>query len=131
MMIEFDESRGHLRGLEMPGARSSPPDRSREPAQEEVEGKEHEAGEDEISPAEDLSLFIRMYEPHEAREDTVLFPAFRRVVAPREYAALGEDFEKMEEEQFGEGGFEEMVDRVAGIERAIGIHDLSQFTPNV
>lgn len=31
----------------------------------------------------------RMYEAREAREDTMLFPAFARLV----YAALGEDFE--------------------------------------
>ncbi len=76
-----------------------------------------------------LRKFIRMYAPHEAREDTVLFPAFRRIVTPHEYAALGEDFEKKEHELFGEDGFEKMVDRVAGIERRLGIYDLSQFTP--
>src|ERR1041385_1099131 len=27
-----------------------------------------------------LGTFVRMYRPHEAREDTVLFPAFRRIV---------------------------------------------------
>jgi hypothetical protein len=25
-----------------------------------------------------MELFVRVYEPHEAREDTVLFPAFRK-----------------------------------------------------
>ena len=29
---------------------------------------------------QDVSAFIRMYEPHEAREDTVVFPAFRDLV---------------------------------------------------
>ena len=28
-----------------------------------------------------LHPFVRMYEPHEAREDTVLFPAFRKIVS--------------------------------------------------
>jgi hypothetical protein len=32
---------------------------------------------------------------------------------------------------FGDDGFEKMVDRVAGIERALGIYDLAQFTPKV
>jgi hemerythrin-like domain-containing protein len=75
--------------------------------------------------------FIRMYRPHEAREDTVLFPAFRKVVGKNEYDALGEDFEKKEHQLFGDDGFEKMVDRVAGIEKALGIYDLAQFTPNV
>jgi hemerythrin-like domain-containing protein len=40
--------------------------------------------------------FIRMCAPHEAREDTVLFPAFRGIVSGNEYASLGEEFEKKE-----------------------------------
>jgi hemerythrin-like domain-containing protein len=75
--------------------------------------------------------FVRMYNPHEAREDTVLFPAFRKIVSKNEYDSLGEDFEKKEHELFGEEGFEKMVDRVAGIEKALGIFELSQFTPKV
>ena len=39
-----------------------------------------------------LYQFVRMYEPHEAREDTVLFPAFRRIVSKNEYDSLGEEF---------------------------------------
>src|SRR5207237_5266049 len=38
-----------------------------------------------------IQQFIRMYNPHEAREDTVLFPAFRKIVSPHEFDALGED----------------------------------------
>src|SRR5262249_9382516 len=78
-----------------------------------------------------MDQFIRMYAPHEAREDTVLFPAFREIVRGHEYDALGEEFEKKEHQLFGEDGFEKMVDRVAGIEKTLGIYDLSQFTPRV
>jgi hemerythrin-like domain-containing protein len=78
-----------------------------------------------------LRDFIRMYNPHEAREDTVLFPAFRSIVSGNEYDALGEDFEKREHELFGDEGFEKMVDRVAAIEKTLGIYDLAQFTPKV
>jgi hemerythrin-like domain-containing protein len=76
-----------------------------------------------------LARFVRMYNPHEAREDTVLFPAFRKVVGKHEYDALGDDFEKKEHELFGDDGFEKMVDRVANIEKALGVYDLAQFTP--
>ena len=76
-----------------------------------------------------LQQFIRMYNPHEAREDTVLFPAFRKIVSSHEFDSLGEDFEKKEDELFGEDGFEKVVDRVAGIEKRLGIYDLAQFTP--
>jgi hemerythrin-like domain-containing protein len=79
--------------------------------------------------AEAIRQFNRMYAPHEAREDTVLFPAFRSLVSANEYDSLGEDFEKKENELFGDDGFEKMVDKVAGIEKKLGIYDLAQFTP--
>ncbi|MCW3127566.1 MAG: Hemerythrin cation binding domain protein [Bacteroidetes bacterium] len=76
-----------------------------------------------------LGTFNIMYRPHEAREDTMLFPAFRKIVSRHEYDSLGEEFEKNEQKHFGEGGFEKMVDKVAAIEKRLGIYDLSQFTP--
>lgn len=76
-----------------------------------------------------LRQFIRMYNPHEAREDTVLFPELRKIVSSHEYDSLGEDFEKKEHELFGEEGFEGMVGKVAAIEKQLGIYDLAQFTP--
>ncbi len=76
-----------------------------------------------------LREFLRMYRPHEAREDTVLFPAFRTIVSPHEYDALGDDFEKKEDELFGEEGFFKVVDQVAELEKKLGIYDLAQFTP--
>jgi len=76
-----------------------------------------------------LRAFLRMYRPHEAREDTVLFPAFRSIVSPHEYDSLGDDFEKKEDELFGDGGFFKVVDQVAQLEKKLGIYELAQFTP--
>lgn len=76
-----------------------------------------------------MAAFITMYRPHEAREDTVLFPALRSVVTPNEFESMAEDFERHEEQQFGEDGFAKVVSQVADLERAIGINDLSTFTP--
>ena len=76
-----------------------------------------------------LSDFVRMYAPHEAREDTVFFPALHEVVSKQEYGALGEDFEKKEHQLFGKEGFEGIVERVGTIEKSLGIFDLRQFTP--
>jgi hemerythrin-like domain-containing protein len=81
--------------------------------------------------AESMRQFIRMYNPHEAREDTVLFPAFRGIVSAHEFDSLGEDFEKKEDELFGDDGFEKMVDKVAQIEKKLGIYELAQFTPKI
>ena len=73
--------------------------------------------------------FIRMYRPHEAREDTVLFPALHDVVSAARMRELGEQFEQEEDRLFGEGGFQTIVGQVADIERDLGIHELAQFTP--
>jgi len=88
-------------------------------------------GDERAQLADSLRQFIRMYNPHEAREDTVLFPAFRKIVSANEYASLGEDFEKKEHELFGEDGFEKMVDKVTNIEKKLGIYELAQFTPKI
>jgi hemerythrin-like domain-containing protein len=76
-----------------------------------------------------LGDFNFMYRPHEAREDTVLFPAIRKIVSKNEYFALGEDFEDKEHELFGEDGFFAIVDKVAYIEKQLGIYELLEFTP--
>jgi hemerythrin-like domain-containing protein len=78
-----------------------------------------------------LTDFNTMYRPHEAREDTVLFPAFRKIVSRHEYDSLGEEFEKNEQKLFGKDGFESMVEKVSGLERSLSIYELAQFTPKL
>src|SRR5579871_246769 len=73
--------------------------------------------------------FIRMYRPHEAREDTVLFPALHKILPAKRLEELGEQFEKEEDRLFGDEGFEKTVDQVATIEKSLGIYELAQFTP--
>jgi len=80
---------------------------------------------------EAMRLFNRMYEPHEAREDTILFPTFHKLVSQHEFDALGEDFEKKENQLFGGECFEKNVVEVARLEKVFGIYDLAQFTPKV
>ena len=82
---------------------------------------------DELARA--MRAFVRMYRPHEAREDTVLFPAFNAIVSPRELDELGDRFEDKEHELFGKAGFEGVVEQIAAVERTLGLYDLSQFTP--
>jgi hemerythrin-like domain-containing protein len=78
-----------------------------------------------------VHAFIRMYRPHEAREDTVLFPALHKILTPKKLADLGEQFEKEEDRLFGDEGFEKTVDQVAAIEKQLSIYDLAQFTPKL
>ncbi len=78
-----------------------------------------------------LAAFNRMYRPHEAREDTVLFPALHSLVSKHEYDAMGEEFERIERKTFGGDGFEMAVNQVAELEKQFDIYDISQFTPSV
>lgn len=75
-----------------------------------------------------MSEFIQMYEPHSAREDTVIFPAFHQLTPPDTFRTLGEKFEDIEEQKFGENGFQNVLAHVVQIEKTLGIYDLSQFT---
>lgn len=75
--------------------------------------------------------FIRMYRPHEAREDTVLFPALRTILTPGQVAALGDRMEEDEHKVLGDAGFEKSVAQVEAIEKHLGIYELKQFTPKV
>jgi hemerythrin-like domain-containing protein len=76
---------------------------------------------------ETLRGYVRMMRPHVAREDTVLFPAFRALVGGREIASLGEKFEALEHERLGKEGFEHTVSEVAEIEKQLGIDALTPF----
>jgi hemerythrin-like domain-containing protein len=76
-----------------------------------------------------LVAFNRMYRPHEAREDTVLFPALHSLVSKHEYDAMGEEFERIERKTFGGDGFDMAVDQVTELEKQFGIYDIAQFTP--
>ncbi len=88
-----------------------------------------QAAESRTRLAAALRAFSRMYRPHSAREDTVLFPELRPLVGAAEYDALGEAFEDKEHALFGPRGFEGIVAEVAQLEVALGIHDLAHLTP--
>jgi len=75
--------------------------------------------------------FIRMYRPHEAREDTVLFPALRTILKPKDVEELGNRMEEDEHKVLGDEGFEKSVAQVEVIEKQLRIYELSQFTPKV
>ncbi len=78
-----------------------------------------------------LKKFITMYRPHEAREDTVLFPQVRGLMSEKEFKELGEYFEQSEHALFGEAGFEGILKQVEDIEKELGIYKLEQFTPTI
>ena len=68
-----------------------------------------------------------MFEPHVAREDTIVFPLLKSL-AKDSYAALGEVLERKEHEHFGGDGFEQFVAKLPALEIAAGVADLATFT---
>jgi hemerythrin-like domain-containing protein len=75
-----------------------------------------------------LESFVLMYQNHTAREDTVVFPAWKEVLAARQLHEMGEKFEDIEHQQFGKDGYEDAVAQIGQIEQALGFADLAQFT---
>ena len=69
-----------------------------------------------------------MYEHHAAREDTIVFPAWKNALSAQQLDEMGETFEEIEHRQFGKDGFEDAVAQIAQIEGALGMADIEQFT---
>lgn len=69
-----------------------------------------------------------MYENHAAREDTIVFPAWKEALSERQLEEMGDKFEEIERRQFGKDGFDDAVAQIGRIEHALGFADLAQFT---
>jgi hemerythrin-like domain-containing protein len=77
--------------------------------------------------ARTLEAFSRMYEEHAAQEDTIVFPAWKKALSPKQLDEMGDLFEEIEHKTFGKDGFDDAVDQIDAIERAFGL-ELAQFT---
>jgi len=75
-----------------------------------------------------LESFVLMYRNHAAREDTVIFPAWKKTLSSRELDEMGDKFEEIEHQQFGEDGFDKAVREISSIEKELGLSDLAHFT---
>lgn len=75
-----------------------------------------------------FDAFETMYANHTAREDTIVFPAWKSQLSPAELAEMGNLFETIERAEFGEDGFDDAVKRIAAIEDKLGLNNLAQFT---
>ena len=69
-----------------------------------------------------------MYEHHAAREDTVVFPAWKDALSAHQLDEMGDQFEEIERQQFGKDGFEDAVAQIAHIEQSLGVADIARFT---
>ena len=76
-----------------------------------------------------LDAFVLMYQNHAAREDTVVFPAWKTHFTYKQLDELSDQFEDIEHKMFGKDGFDDAVSKMAAIENMLGYADISQFTP--
>ena len=72
--------------------------------------------------------FVLMYQNHTAREDTIVFPAWKDALSKQQLGEMGERFEDIEHRQFGKDGYEDAVKQIGQIEQVLGLADLAQFT---
>ena len=75
-----------------------------------------------------FDAFDVMYANHTAREDTIVFPAWKDQLSPAELEEMGNLFETIERAEFGADGFDDAVKRIAVIEDKLGLKNLAQFT---
>ena len=76
-----------------------------------------------------LESFVLMYENHAAREDTIVFPAWKKNFSDKQLDEISDQFEDIEHKMFGKDGFEDAEKKISMIEGMLGFADLSQFTP--
>ena len=72
---------------------------------------------------------VDMYEHHAAREDTIVFPTLKGTMSPKQLDEMSDKFEEIEHKEFGKDGFEDAEKTVDKIEGALGLSDISKFTP--
>lgn len=76
-----------------------------------------------------LDSFVAMYEPHEAWEDTVVYPTLRAVTPQRVLDELADRFASYEAGRYSDDALAAILQRVVGVEERLGIGVLSAFTP--
>ena len=76
-----------------------------------------------------LEGFVLMYQNHAAREDTIVFPAWKKNFSNKQLDEISDQFEEIEHKMFGKDGFEDAEKKISNIESSLGLNDLAQFTP--
>jgi hemerythrin-like domain-containing protein len=75
-----------------------------------------------------FETFVLMYQNHTAREDTIVFPAWKNALSDRQLHEMGDKFEDIERQTFGRDGFDDAVKQVGQVEQVLGLADVAQFT---
>jgi hemerythrin-like domain-containing protein len=92
-------------------------------------GKKGTIGTGDVEPlATTMESMVRMYDPHAAWEDTIVFPAWKKEQPKRRLDELAEKFEEIEHQQFGKDGFDDAVARISRIEEMLELANLDLYT---
>lgn len=75
-----------------------------------------------------METLVRMYQHHAAREDTIIFPAWKQTLTTKQLDEMNDKFEEIEKQQFGTDGYEDAAKQINEIEGSLGLSDLAQFT---
>jgi hemerythrin-like domain-containing protein len=70
--------------------------------------------------AQALEALVRMYQHHAAREDTIIFPAWKQTLTEDQLDEMADKFEDIEKQQFGMDGYEDAVKQIGDIEGVWG-----------
>lgn len=79
--------------------------------------------------ARSLEAFALMYEEHAAREDTIIFPAWKKALSAKQLDQMADLFEEIEHQTFGKHGFDDAVEKIAAIEAALGLEPAALTAP--
>jgi hemerythrin-like domain-containing protein len=86
--------------------------------------------ENSLQTLKDLcTLTSRMYRPHMAWEQTIVFPAFYDIVSADYIRSIQKEMDAEEKKLLGDTGFRGLVGRLSEIEKEVGTYDLSNYTP--
>ncbi len=78
--------------------------------------------------ADTLDAFTWMYSNHAAREDTMVYIAWKKLLSEDQLRELTHTFETIEQRHLGDDGFEHAVRKISDIETGLGLADLAHFT---
>ena len=76
-----------------------------------------------------ITTFVAMYEPPEAWEDTIVYPALQATTPQKTLDELAARFADLATAQYGSDSLQVVLSRVTALETTLGIHDMNAFTP--
>jgi hemerythrin-like domain-containing protein len=79
--------------------------------------------------ARNLMAYVRMIQAHTAYEETLLYPQIRVVASEADYDRFQRTLQEADRKKLGPEGVAGLLDKVAALEKSVGITSLAQFTP--